>query len=213
MWIRTRGCSPRPSGRLSVPDGEHHLGAGTGEELSTRLGSLRAATMAQSFHWMDRARVAKLLHGLLTGDGMFAFVHATTHQGSRTQRPSVTPSHPAHRSRSLCGTTSAQSVGRGRGTARASGHRGGARSHRSGDCLRCWVTGPVPRFGPAALTHHRRCTPPTVTQHRIVGHDCVDFAPRLVHVENATLLGARVMFAARHAAAASRAACPVAGRW
>ena len=65
-----------------------------GEELSTRLGSFRAVTMAQSFHWMDRAMVAKLLHGLLTGDGVVAFVHATTHQGVQNAEPEGHPQPP-----------------------------------------------------------------------------------------------------------------------
>ncbi len=51
------------------------------EDLSTDIGPFRAVTMAQSFHWMDRDRVARLVHGLLADEGVLAFVHATTHQG------------------------------------------------------------------------------------------------------------------------------------
>jgi len=51
------------------------------EELSTSLGPFRVATLAQSFHWMDRDRVADLLRQVMSADGAIAFVHATTHQG------------------------------------------------------------------------------------------------------------------------------------
>jgi SAM-dependent methyltransferase len=51
------------------------------EDLPADLGPFRAVTLAQSFHWMDRARVASLLHRVLAADGALAHVHATTHQG------------------------------------------------------------------------------------------------------------------------------------
>ena len=51
------------------------------EDLSLDLGSFRVATLAQSFHWMDRERVAGLVRELLTADGALVHVHATTHQG------------------------------------------------------------------------------------------------------------------------------------
>lgn len=51
------------------------------EELPRSAAGFRAATLAQSFHWMDRERVAGLLHELLDPGGSIAFVHATTHQG------------------------------------------------------------------------------------------------------------------------------------
>ncbi|TWP36660.1 class I SAM-dependent methyltransferase [Leekyejoonella antrihumi] len=51
------------------------------EDLSGELGRFNVATMAQSFHWMDRDRVAGLFHGLLVSGGVVAFVHATTHEG------------------------------------------------------------------------------------------------------------------------------------
>ena len=35
------------------------------EDLPPGLGPFRAVTLAQSFHWMDRALVAGLLHGVL----------------------------------------------------------------------------------------------------------------------------------------------------
>src|SRR3954447_2024796 len=51
------------------------------EELSSDLGTFRAVTLAQSFHWMDRRRVARLLRGALSINGVLVHVHATTHQG------------------------------------------------------------------------------------------------------------------------------------
>jgi SAM-dependent methyltransferase len=45
------------------------------------LGPFRAVTLAQSFHWMDRALVARRLHGLLEPGGVLVHVHATTHEG------------------------------------------------------------------------------------------------------------------------------------
>lgn len=51
------------------------------EALPAHLGHYRVATLAQAFHWMDRARVARLLHGVLTKDGALVHVSATTHQG------------------------------------------------------------------------------------------------------------------------------------
>jgi hypothetical protein len=38
-------------------------------------------TFAQSFHWMDRARVAAAARALLRPGGALVHVHATTHQG------------------------------------------------------------------------------------------------------------------------------------
>jgi SAM-dependent methyltransferase len=51
------------------------------ENLSPDLGSFRVVTLAQSFHWMDRELVARLVRELLTADGALVHVHATTHQG------------------------------------------------------------------------------------------------------------------------------------
>jgi SAM-dependent methyltransferase len=51
------------------------------EQLPADLGTFRMVTFAQSFHWMDRALVAQVVHGLLETDGSLVHVHATTHQG------------------------------------------------------------------------------------------------------------------------------------
>lgn len=52
-----------------------------GEELPGALGTFRAVTFAQSFHWMQRALVARTVRAMLTPDGACVHVHATTHQG------------------------------------------------------------------------------------------------------------------------------------
>ncbi|GAA3440462.1 class I SAM-dependent methyltransferase [Kutzneria kofuensis] len=51
------------------------------EHLPAGLGEFRLITFAQSFHWMDRPRVAAAAHAMLTADGACAHVHATTHEG------------------------------------------------------------------------------------------------------------------------------------
>jgi hypothetical protein len=45
------------------------------EELPAGLGPYRVATFAQSFHWMDRARVARIIFAMLEPGG--AFVHVS----------------------------------------------------------------------------------------------------------------------------------------
>jgi len=54
------------------------------EDITAELGHFRAVTFAQSFHWMDRARVARSAHGLVRPDGAVVHVHATTHEGIDT---------------------------------------------------------------------------------------------------------------------------------
>jgi SAM-dependent methyltransferase len=51
------------------------------EELPAGLGRFRLVTFAQSFHWLDRARVAAAVRGMLAPGGFCAHVHATTDQG------------------------------------------------------------------------------------------------------------------------------------
>src|SRR5215204_5577404 len=51
------------------------------EELPADLGIFRAATFAQSFHWMDRPRVAGAVRSMLEPDGSWVHVGATTHEG------------------------------------------------------------------------------------------------------------------------------------
>jgi SAM-dependent methyltransferase len=51
------------------------------EDLPAGLGTFRLVTFAQSFHWMDRDRVAAVVHGMLEPGGTCVHVHATTHEG------------------------------------------------------------------------------------------------------------------------------------
>src|SRR5204863_4905495 len=51
------------------------------EELPADLGAFRVATFAQSFHWMDRPRVAAAVRDLLEPGGALVHVTATTHRG------------------------------------------------------------------------------------------------------------------------------------
>ena len=51
------------------------------EELPAGLGSFRAVTLAQSFHWFPSEDVARTLRAMLDPDGALVFVGATTHEG------------------------------------------------------------------------------------------------------------------------------------
>ncbi len=64
------------------------------EELPADAGPFRAVTLAQSFHWMDRARVARLLRAALDVDGVLVHVHATTHEGVDGHLPLPHPRPP-----------------------------------------------------------------------------------------------------------------------
>jgi SAM-dependent methyltransferase len=63
------------------------------EDLPAGLGSFRLVTFAQSFHWMDRPKVAAAVRGMLDAGGACAHVHATTHQGVETEDGVALP-HP-----------------------------------------------------------------------------------------------------------------------
>jgi SAM-dependent methyltransferase len=64
------------------------------EELPGGLGSFRVATFAQSFHWMQRDRVASAVREMLEPGGAWVHVHATTHRGSDDDRlPGPAPPH------------------------------------------------------------------------------------------------------------------------
>ncbi len=51
------------------------------EQLPAGLPRPRLVTFAQSFHWMDRPRVAAIARGMLTPGGAVVHVGATTHEG------------------------------------------------------------------------------------------------------------------------------------
>ncbi|MFE0026043.1 class I SAM-dependent methyltransferase [Amycolatopsis sp. NPDC059021] len=67
------------------------------EELPAGLGTFRLVTFAQSFHWLDRPKVAAVVRGMLADGGVCAHVHATTHQGveSDAELPHPRPPHSA----------------------------------------------------------------------------------------------------------------------
>ncbi len=64
------------------------------EDLSDEFGRFRVTTLAQSFHWMNRERVAGILRGLLTDGGALVHVHATTHKGLEGDSPLPHPRPP-----------------------------------------------------------------------------------------------------------------------
>ena len=64
------------------------------EELPADLGTFRVITFAQSFHWMDRARVAKIASGMLTAGGACVHVHANTHRGIPAEQDLPYPEPP-----------------------------------------------------------------------------------------------------------------------
>lgn len=64
------------------------------EDLPADLPEIRVATFAQSFHWMDRPRVAAVVRGLLTTDGALVHVSATTHEGVSTSAALPHPQPP-----------------------------------------------------------------------------------------------------------------------
>jgi SAM-dependent methyltransferase len=51
------------------------------EALPADLGSFRVATLAQSFHWMEREKVASIVRAMLEPCGSWVHVDATTHEG------------------------------------------------------------------------------------------------------------------------------------
>ena len=68
-----------------------------GEDLPAGLPAARVLTFAQSFHWMDRPRVASAARRMLADTGALVHVHANTHQGVRSAAtlPHPQPPHEA----------------------------------------------------------------------------------------------------------------------
>lgn len=63
------------------------------EDLPAGLGRFDAITLAQSFHWFDRARVAAALPDLLEPDGVLVHVQATTDRGAPAGDGRPAPPH------------------------------------------------------------------------------------------------------------------------
>ena len=64
------------------------------EELPGDPPQVRAVTFAQSFHWMDRRRVARAARSMLVTGGAVVHVHATTHEGVDTDAALPFPRPP-----------------------------------------------------------------------------------------------------------------------
>ena len=64
------------------------------EDLPGDLGRFRVVTFAQSFHWMDQHKVARVVRGMLTPGGACVHVHATTHRGVATEASLEFPEPP-----------------------------------------------------------------------------------------------------------------------
>ena len=64
---------------------------GRGEDLPAGIGSFRVATFAQSFHWMDRDRVAATVFAMLAPGG--ALVHISDFKEDRARNRSDKLSH------------------------------------------------------------------------------------------------------------------------
>ena len=70
---------PAPAG--GPPPGLRWARSVQGEDLPADLPRPRVVTFAQSFHWMDRPRVATTVRGMLVPNGVLVHVGAVTHQG------------------------------------------------------------------------------------------------------------------------------------
>jgi SAM-dependent methyltransferase len=81
-----------------------------GEDISPDMGHFRAASMAASFHWMDRGRVAGLLRQRLVDDGVVVSVRATMQRGVDGMAPLPHPRAPRQQIDALV----AEFVGEGR---------------------------------------------------------------------------------------------------
>jgi ubiquinone/menaquinone biosynthesis C-methylase UbiE len=64
------------------------------EELPLDLGTFRTATFAQSFHWMDRERVAATVLEMLEPGGAWVHVDTKTHRGAATDEELSHPQPP-----------------------------------------------------------------------------------------------------------------------
>jgi SAM-dependent methyltransferase len=64
------------------------------EQLPADVGSFRVATLAQSFHWLDRERVASILRSMLEGSGALVLVQAYTRRDIEAPGPMPHPRPP-----------------------------------------------------------------------------------------------------------------------
>ncbi len=71
------------------------------EQLPANLGAVDLVTFAQSFHWMERERVAAAVRGMLRARGALVHVHATTGWGDSSTDPLPWPRPPYDEIRAL----------------------------------------------------------------------------------------------------------------
>ena len=64
------------------------------EDISPALGRFRVVTFAQSFHWLDRPKVARGVRAVLEPDGACVLVYAMTHGGVGGADPLPLPRPP-----------------------------------------------------------------------------------------------------------------------
>ena len=94
------------------------------EQLPGGLGTFRAVTFAQSFHWMDRALVARLVAPMIEPGGAWVHVGATTHRGLADQHDLPLPSPPRQQITDLVKTYLGPARRAGRRTVRDEGTGG-----------------------------------------------------------------------------------------
>jgi SAM-dependent methyltransferase len=78
------GCGPGSLTLLLAPWFEHATGLDADADMlaeGARQAAAAGVTLAQSFHWMDQALVARLLHGVLSPEGVLVHVQANTYEG------------------------------------------------------------------------------------------------------------------------------------
>ncbi len=86
------GAAEREAPRLGVVNAEWVQRKA--EDLEASLGVFRVVTFAQSFHWIDRERVAAIVRDLIEPDGAWVHVGATTHRGVATDEGLPWPMPP-----------------------------------------------------------------------------------------------------------------------
>ena len=86
------------------------------EDIGQDLGTFRAVTFAQSFHWLNRPRVASLVRELLEPAGACVIVYATTHKGLDGYDPLPRPRPPWAEIDDLVGAYLGSTRRAGRGT-------------------------------------------------------------------------------------------------
>ncbi|MGI5152610.1 class I SAM-dependent methyltransferase [Plantactinospora sp. CA-294935] len=118
------------------------------EELPAGLGTFRVVTFAQSFHWLDRPRVARAIRPMLGADGVWVHVGATTHRGVDGTDPLPLPRPPHDEIDALVtrylgpvrragqGVLPAGTAGGEEGVMRAAGYRGPRRLTVGGGIVR-----------------------------------------------------------------------------